>query len=253
MYPILFKIGPLTIHTYGVMIALGFIAAITLAIHLGRNEGIAKEKILDIGFYMLLSAIIGSRLFFVIIEYEYFIKNPSDILKIWEGGLVFYGGLFLAIIVLLIYLRKNSLPVFKTLDLLSPSLALGHAIGRLGCFSAGCCHGKPTDLPWGVVFNDPHTLAIRGIYLHPTQLYESFAEFMIFIFLMFLRKRKSFDGRVFWTYVLLYSVARFIIEIFRGDRARGFIYSDFSVAQGISAVLFLTSITFLILKSGKKA
>src|SRR4030065_169870 len=121
MYPILFKIGPLTIHTYGVMIALGFIAAITLAIHLGRKEGIAKEKILDIGFYILLSAIIGSRLFFVIIEYEYFIKNPSDILKIWEGGLVFYGGLFLAIIVLLIYLRKNSLPVFKTLDLLSPA------------------------------------------------------------------------------------------------------------------------------------
>lgn len=247
MYPILFKIGPVTLHTYGVFVALGFIVGIALALHLGGKQGIAKEKILDIGFYTLISAIVGSRVFFVLIEYEYFIKNPLDIFKLWEGGLVFFGGLLFAILVLLIYFKKNALPLGKTSDLFAPSIAIGHAIGRLGCFSAGCCYGKPTDLPWGVTFADPHTLAIRGIPLHPTQLYESFAEFGIFIFLMFLRKHKRFDGQVIWMYVLMYSIARFIIEFFRGDPARAFIYNGFSVAQGISVILFLTSVISILL------
>ncbi|MEE8328568.1 MAG: prolipoprotein diacylglyceryl transferase, partial [Thermodesulfovibrionia bacterium] len=252
MYPILFKIGPVTLHTYGVLIALGFIVGIVLALHLGKEEGFVKEKILDIGFYALIAAIIGSRLLFVFIEYKHFIKNPIDIFKIWEGGLVFFGGLLLTVPVLLIYLKKNALPVWKTLDLFAPSLAIGHAIGRIGCFSAGCCYGKPTDLPWGITFNDPNSMAITGIPLHPTQLYESFAEFGIFIFLMVLRKHKGFDGQIMWTYVLLYSAARFIIEFVRGDRIRGFIYGDFSIAQGISVVLFLVALIFLLYNRREK-
>lgn len=251
MFPVLFKIGPLTLHTYGVLISLGFIAGISLALYLGRQQGIAKEKILDIGFYTLLAAIIGSRMFFVLIEYKYFIKHPLDILKIWEGGLVFFGGLFLAVPALLIYFKKNALPVWKTLDLLAPCLALGHAIGRLGCFSAGCCHGKPTNLPWGITFTDPGSMAITGIPLHPTQLYESFSELGIFIFLMFLRKREGFNGRVFWIYALLYSTVRFIIEFFRGDAGRGFIYNGFSIAQGMSIILFLTAISFILFLRNK--
>ena len=121
MYPILFKIGPLTLYTYGVLISLGFIVGIALTLHLGKKEGFAKEKILDIGFYALIAAIIGSRLLFVLIEYKYFIKNPLDIFKIWEGGLVFFGGLLLVVLVLLIYLKKNALPLWKTLDLFAPS------------------------------------------------------------------------------------------------------------------------------------
>ncbi len=246
MFPILFKIGPLTLHTYGMLISLGFIAGISLAIYLGKKEDIAKEKILDIGFYTLLSAIIGSRLFFVLIEYEDFIKNPIDIFKIWEGGLVFFGGLLLAVPVLLIYLKQNRLPALKTFDLLAPCVAIGHAIGRIGCFSAGCCYGKPTSLPWGITFTSPDSMALRGIPLHPTQLYESFAEIGIFIFLLFLRKHKGFNGQIFWTYVLLYSFARFVIEFFRGDTVRGFIYDGFSIAQGMSITLFVASIVFLL-------
>jgi phosphatidylglycerol:prolipoprotein diacylglycerol transferase len=253
MYPILFKIGPLTLYPYGLLISLGFIVGIALALNLGKEEGIAKEKILDIGFYVLIAAIIGSRLLFVLIDYKHFIKNPLDIFKIWDGGLVFFGGLLLTVLVLLIYLKKKALPLWKTLDLFAPSLAIGHAIGRIGCFSAGCCYGKPTNLPWGITFNDPDSLAITGIPLHPTQLYESFAEFGIFIFLMLLRKHKSFNGQIMWTYVLLYSAVRFIIEFFRGDKARGFIYNDFSIAQGISVVLFSVAIIFIVSLKRKKS
>jgi len=255
MFPILFKIGPFTLHTYGLLVALGFMAGIILAIRNGKREGIAKEKILDIGFYTLIAAILGSRLFYVLVEYKYFIDNPADIFKIWEGGLVFYGGVFFAIPVVLFYFKKHALPILKSLDLFAPSLAIGHAIGRLGCFSAGCCHGKPTNLPWGITFTDPHSLAIRGIPLHPTQLYEFGTEFGTFIFLMFLRRHKQFDGQIIWMYVLLYSAARFIIEFFRGDSARGFIYNGFSVAQGISVVLFIAaiaSIAFIRKKSVQK-
>lgn len=253
MYPILFKIGPFTLHTYGLLVALGFIIGIALAVHLGKKEGVPKEKILDIGFYTIIAAIVGSRLFFVIVEYKYFIKNPLEIIKIWEGGLVFYGGVFLAVPVLLWYFRKNNFPVWKTLDLFTPSLSIGHVLGRIGCFCAGCCHGKPTDVPWAVTFKDPHSLAVLGIPLHPTQLYESAAEFIVFTFLLILRKHKKFDGQIFWTYMLLYSIVRFIIEFFRGDRIRGFIYNGFSIAQGISVGLFLVAIIFILLHRRRKS
>ncbi|GBE05698.1 MAG TPA: prolipoprotein diacylglyceryl transferase [Nitrospirae bacterium] len=253
MYPILIKIGPLTIHTYGVFIALGFIAGIALALHLGKKEGaVSQDSILDIGFYTLLAAIAGSRLLYVIVEFRYFIKHPLDVFKIWEGGLVFLGGFLLVITVLLFYFKKHSLPAWKTFDLFTPSLALGHAIGRLGCFSAGCCYGKPSDLPWSVTFTDPDSMALLNTPLHPTQLYESFAELSIFAILMLLRRRKSFDGQILWTYVLLYSIARFIIEFFRGDINRGFIYHNFSVAQGLSVALFISAVIFIASHRKKK-
>lgn len=253
MHPVLFQIGPLTLHTYGVFVALGFIIGILLALHQGKKEGFPKEKILDIGFYTLLSAIIGSRLFYVLVEYKYFIKNPVHIFKIWEGGLVFFGGLIAVLFVLLIYFKKNALPVWKTLDLFSPSLALGHAIGRLGCFSAGCCHGKPANLPWSVTFTNPDSLAIIGVPVHPTQLYETLSLSISFVILILIRKYKHFNGQIFWTYALLYSVIRFTIEFFRGDEARGFIYKNLSIAQGISAVLFMTAIFFMVLLRKKKS
>lgn len=252
MHPILFKIGPLTIHTYGVLVATGFIAALFVAINQAKKQGIPKENILDIGFYILLSAIIGSRLLYTLIEYKHYIKNPFDIFKIWEGGLVYYGGVLLAIPVAIIYVRKKNLPLWKLADSFAPAIAIGHAVGRFGCFSAGCCHGKPMDLPWGVTFTDPHSLAIRGIPLHPTQLYESFAEFGIFLFLLSWAKRKSFDGELFGIYIILYSLTRFIIEFFRGDPARGFIYNGISISQAISIVLFLTAIIFIIHRRKKK-
>jgi len=254
MYPELFKIGPLTIHTYGVLVATGFLLGLGLAVRQAKKEGIPPNKIVDLGFYILLSALIGSRLFYVMINAGYYIKNPLDIFKVWEGGLVFYGGLVLTVLTVLWYVKKNALSIWSTADLFAPSLAIGHAIGRIGCFCAGCCYGKPAEgLPWAVSFTDPQTLALVGIPLHPTQIYESLGELTIFLVLITLRRHKSFNGQLFVTYVMLYSVLRFIVEFFRGDIARGFITHQLSFSQGVSILMFLTaSAGFIMLRRGRK-
>jgi phosphatidylglycerol:prolipoprotein diacylglycerol transferase len=250
MHPILFKLGPLTIHTYGLFVASGFLLGLGLAVRQARKEGIPPHKIVDLGFYILLAAIIGSRLFFISINASHYIKNPLDILKIWEGGLVFYGGVFLALPAAIWYVKKNGLGIWKTADIFAPSIAIGHAIGRIGCFFAGCCYGKPAELlPWAVTFTDPESLvgASIGIPLHPTQLYESAGEFINFLILITLRGYKSFNGQLFMTYLLLYSVLRFIVEFFRGDMSRGFIIYNLSISQGISILIFLVAIGGLII------
>ncbi len=245
MHPVLIRIGPLTIHAYGVLVAAGFLAGIALAVKQAKKEGVPSERIIDIGFYVLLSAIIGSRLFFVAVNAGHYLRNPLDIFKVWEGGLVFYGGLILAIPVALWYLKKHTLDVWKITDIFAPSLALGHAIGRLGCFFAGCCYGRETDLPWAMTFHDPECLARTGIPLHPTQLYESIGEFFNFFVLIALRRHQSFRGQLFWTYLFLYSILRFTVEFFRGDEARGFIVSGISFSQGISIVLAIVAVIMM--------
>lgn len=253
MHPELFKIGPLTIHTYGVLVAAGFLLGLALAVKQARKEDIPPNKIVDLGFYMLLSALIGSRLFYVMINAGHYIKNPLDVFKVWEGGLVFYGGLLFTVPIALWYMKKNALSVWSTADLFAPSLAIGHAIGRIGCFYSGCCYGKPAEgLPWAVIFTDPQSLALIGVPLHPTQLYESLGEFIIFFMLIILRKYKSFNGQLFITYIILYSVLRFIIEFYRGDVARGFISPHISLSQGVSILMFLVAMAgFIMLRHGK--
>jgi phosphatidylglycerol:prolipoprotein diacylglycerol transferase len=247
MHPILFKIGPFTIHTYGVLVALGFLIGTSFAIKHAKEYNITKDTIVDIAFYIILSALIGSRLFFILIKLDYYIKNPLSIFKIWEGGLVFYGGVLLAIPVVILYAKKHFLSILKIADIFSPSIAIGHAIGRLGCFSAGCCYGKPSStLPWAITFTDPHSIAPIGIPLHPTQLYESLGEFTNFIILLILRKKKSFDGQLFLIYLIFYSILRFTIEFFRGDPDRGLILTTFSIPQFISLLTFFSSIIIYI-------
>ena len=246
MFPVLIRIGPITIHTYGFLIATAFLLGLWLALRQAAREGLSKEKITDIGFYALFAGIIGSRIFFIATEWEHFSAHPLDMLRIWEGGLVFYGGVIFAIPVAVWYARKQGLLLWQTADIWAPSIAVGHAIGRLGCFCAGCCYGLPTDLPWGVTFNNPETLAIRGVPLHPTQLYESAAELLNFVILLAVRRRKAFHGQLFWVYVLNYAVIRALIELFRGDSERGFILPGISVSQGISAVMLVTACAFLM-------
>lgn len=249
MHPILIKIGPLTIHTYGVLVATGFLVGLYLAIRQAKKQGIPSERIVDLGFYVLLSAIAGSRLFFVATNASHYLKNPLDILKIWEGGLVFYGGLILAVPVAIWYIKGHRLDTPTIADIFAPSIAIGHAIGRLGCFSAGCCYGKHAeDLPWAVTFLHPESLARIGIPLHPTQIYEALGESLNFLILITLRRHQSFKGQLFWTYILLYSILRFIVEFFRGDEIRGYIFSGISIAQGISIIMALVAITVIAKK-----
>jgi phosphatidylglycerol:prolipoprotein diacylglycerol transferase len=253
VHPVLIRIGPLSIHTYGVLVAAGFLLGIALAVRQGKKEGIPPDRIIDIGFYVLLSAIVGSRLLFVGINAGHYLKHPLDIIKIWEGGLVFYGGLLLAVPVALWYIRRHALDMGNLMDIFAPSLAIGHAVGRLGCFSAGCCYGKPATVPWAVTFFDPECLAVTGIPIHPTQLYESMGEFLNFFILIFLRRHQSFKGQLFWTYIVLYSLLRFTVEFFRGDAARGYLVAGISVSQGISFVIGLAAAVVIVRKLRHKA
>lgn len=251
MYPVLIKIGPLTIHTYGFLIAVGFLVALGLAVREARKQEISQDKLTDLAFYCLLSAIIGSRLFFIFTNWGYYRDHPADTLKIWEGGLVFYGGLIFAVPTALWFIRRSGLQLWKTFDLFAPSIAIGHAIGRLGCFCAGCCYGKPAPgLPWAVIFSDPHSLALRGVPLHPSQLYEAAGEFLNFLLLLTLRRYQTFEGQLFWLYIMNYAVIRSVIEIFRGDEVRGFIVRGISISQGISFLLF-ASAAFMLIKLKK--
>jgi phosphatidylglycerol:prolipoprotein diacylglycerol transferase len=246
MHPILFKVGPLTLHTYGLFISTGVLLAIALAAREARREGLDPQRILDLGFYLLVASIVGSRLLFVLIFYQDYLARPWAIFKLWEGGLVFYGGFALALPVGIWYLRRHHLPLWRTADIWAAPLALGHAVGRIGCFAAGCCYGKPAQIPWAVTFSHPQSLAILGVPLHPVQLYEALSNLLIFLFLSFYRRFRRFEGQLFWLYVLLYSVIRFLLEFFRGD-ARGFIIPSYlSVSQGISLPLAVTSLIMLL-------
>lgn len=243
MHPILFRLGPLTLHTYGFLVAAGFLTGIAFAVIQAKKEGIPSDKIIDLGFYIILAAIIGSRLLFILINAGHYIANPLDIFKIWEGGLVFYGGILLAVPTAIWYVTKNRLGLWNTADIFAPSIAIGHAFGRLGCFAAGCCYGKAAAaLPWGVIFTDPDCLAPTNVALHPTQLYESAGEFINFLILISLRRYRTFNGQLFMSYLVLYSVLRFTVEFFRGDVERGFIFQNLSVSQGISIAMLLTGV-----------
>ncbi len=246
MHPILLKFADLTLHTYGFLLAVGFILALAVALQEARRTGLDPNLIMDLAFYVLIGALAGSRLFYVLGNWSEFRQNPMNAIRFWEGGLVFYGGLIFAFLIAFWYVRKYRLNFAQLADLVAPSIAIGQTLGRLGCFSAGCCYGLPTTGPWACVFQDENTLAPRGVPLHPTQLYESAATFGIFLVLIFMRRRKRFQGKLFWFYLLFYSVARFIIEFYRGDPRGWAIPQVLSTAQamGIPVALFALFMLF---------
>jgi len=249
MHPVLISIGPFTLHTYGLFVASAFFTAIFLSLHQAKKEGLDPDRMLDLAFYVTLSAIVGARLLFVIVEYPYFLENPIRIFKIWEGGLVFYGGLIGAVVVSILYMKRHRMPVLTVGDIVAPSLALAQSVGRLGCVSAGCCYGKPTDLPWGIVFTDPNSLVPLeklGMALHPTQLYSSAGNFTLFLFLFLLNKRKKFTGQTLLMYGICYPLLRSFIETFRGDPRGSLMGGMISTSQFISGIVFLISLTVYV-------
>ena len=251
MHPILLDLGFFSIKTYGFLIATGFLIGIFVATREARRLRVDTQVIMDLAFYIIVGAIVGSRLFFVATRFSYYRQNPLDIFKVWEGGLVFYGGFILAAIVCAWMIRKNNLKVWQTLDIFAPALAIGVFFGRLGCFFAGCCYGKPCSLPWAVTFSDPQGLAMLNAPLHPTQLYSSLGALFTFIIIYSFRKRKIFDGQLTLIWVFMYSGLRTFIEFYRGD-ARGMLYSgQFSVTHVLAFLLALSSLIALIVLSKK--
>ncbi len=246
MHPILLELGSFKLYTYGLFLALGFLTAVWFSKRNARFYDTPDQDIADIFFVILISSIVGARLLYVIINFDFYRNNLLDIFKIWNGGLVFFGGFITAIVAAMITLQKKKMPVWKTADIITPGIVLGHSIGRLGCFFAGCCHGKECDLPFAVKFTHPDSLAPLNLYLHPTQLYMVFSNFFLFLILMWLQKRKGFHGMIFFYYIILYSAFRGIIEVFRGDFRGDFFFDFLSVSQGIGLVVSCLALVMIL-------
>jgi phosphatidylglycerol---prolipoprotein diacylglyceryl transferase len=256
MFPELFRIGNFPINTYGVLLALAFLAALLVAARLGARDGLPRERIYDLGLWMLLAALVGSKVLMLWTEPSY-AEDPLHLLSLdfLRSGGVFYGGLIGATLTGYFLARYYGLPWWKTADAFAPGIALGQAIGRLGCFAAGCCWGKPTSLPWGVRFT-PLGHEITGVPvdvdLHPTQLYESAATLIIFFFLIWLHRRKRFSGQAILFYAVLYSITRFCIEFLRddprGDIAGLTTLTGLSTSQLISLFVGIGALIMLILR-----
>jgi len=246
VHPIIFETSYFSIKAYGLFVAMGFLAGLGFALREARQQGLDAQPILDLAFYIILSAIIGSRLFYVLTNLDSYRHNLLDILKVWQGGLTFFGGLMLSFAAGVIYMKRHRMAVWKTFDLFAPALALGDFLGRIGCFFAGCCYGTPTGLPWGVTFTHPNSLAKLGVSLHPTQLYASSLAMLMFIILLLFRRFKRADGQIVFLYILLYALGRLIIENFRGDE-RGLLVAGYlTLTQTVAIVLIPVALGMII-------
>jgi phosphatidylglycerol:prolipoprotein diacylglycerol transferase len=267
------------LHTYGLLIAAAFLVAMTLAGRAARRAGLDRERVMDLCFWILLAAMVGSRLLFILVNWDDYAHDPASIFAFWKGGLVFYGGFIGAVAVSVWYMRKHRMSFFPYADAIIPSVAIGHAIGRLGCFAAGCCWGAACDarLPWAARF-PPESLAYQSqvashaiqlgaahtIPIHPTQLYEAVGELLIFCVLLFWQKRKRFHGELLALYLVLYAPLRAAIETMRGDEERGRVFNflgswargawwNLSTSELISVGIFAAGIALFVLLSRREA
>ena len=241
MYPVLIRLGTLEIHTYGVLVAAGFLAGILTAQRRARQAGFAPESIGDLGVWLIVAAMLGAKLFHIIFFWNDFSEGwratgPASL----RAGFVFYGGFLGAAAGLLTYARLKKLPVWQLADVLAPSVALGHAFGRLGCFFEGCCYGKACALPWAIHLPG-HAMAV-----HPTQLYEAAGNLVIFAGLNAAYRRKRFAGQICWLYVLTYGALRLGVEFFRGDYEVHYL-GVFTIAQLMAGGLMLAAVAGLVL------
>jgi phosphatidylglycerol---prolipoprotein diacylglyceryl transferase len=219
MHPIALEWGALSIHWYGVMVALGFLVGLWTAGRRALHAGIAAEKILDLGPWLIVGAILGARALHVISYWrESYAERPIvEILAIWHGGLVYYGGLIGASLACILYTRLKKLPLWKVADILAPSIALGYVFGRLGCLLNGCCYGRACDLPWAIRFPPGNPLNPPTFPVHPTEVYDSLLNLGLYAALAWLHRHKKFDGQVFAAYLVAYALLRSFVEMFRGD------------------------------------
>lgn len=253
MHPILIKLGPLTIHTYGFFLALGVLSAIFLSLYLGKKEKLDTQVLADFSFYTILIGLLGAKLFLFVTEWKYYTENPKQIPGLITSAGTFYGGLICGAIFVFWYVRKHKLNIRVIGDVMLPAVALAHFFGRMGCFMAGCCWGRVAEnCAIAVTFTHPDTTTgvPHNIPLYPTQLLESILNLINFIVLMIFFNKKKFQGQIMAIYVFNYSLIRFIIEFFRGDDDRGYVFgglshpfTSLSVPQLISIIGIIMAIT----------
>jgi phosphatidylglycerol:prolipoprotein diacylglycerol transferase len=226
VHPIIFQAGSFTIYSYGVLVATGVLVGVWLSANDAPRLGLSPLKIWNLGIYGILFALVTSKLWLILSSWSYYGANPREMFSIatLQSGGTFYGGFAGGIVWTIFYTRKEKMPLLPTLDVCAAPLALGHAIGRVGCFMAGCCFGKPTTLPWAVTFTSDIAARISGtplnLPLHPTQLYEAAAEFLNFLILYLIGRRWRFPGQIVGAYLILYGVERSLLEFLRDDPGR---------------------------------
>jgi phosphatidylglycerol:prolipoprotein diacylglycerol transferase len=263
VHDIAFKLGPLTVHWYGICVALGFLAGLWTASRRARLEGISPERVFDLGPWLILGGIAGGRILYVMSYWnEEFAAHPFPaVFRIWEGGLVFYGGLIGATLGAMYYLHRKNLPMWKMADVLAPSVALGSAFGRIGCLMHGCCFGRvcSATLPWAVQFpngspawDKQYDAGLVGAHdpslpVHPTEIYDSALNFLFYLFLAWLFRRKKFDGQVFAVYLIGYALLRSFVEYFRGDYPVRYLGGVATPAQLVSIGIILGGVLLLFL------
>ncbi|NCD25039.1 MAG: prolipoprotein diacylglyceryl transferase [Deltaproteobacteria bacterium] len=227
MFPTIFEIapfvlfgiqfGPFALHTYGLFVAAGFLLGIAWSMREARERGLDPDLLSDLGFYIILGAILGARILYVLINPVYYWHNPQEILMFWKGGLVFSGGAILATVFALVYLKRKKQDIWQWMDTLVPGIGLGEAVGRIGCLSAGCCYGAACDLPWAITFSHPESLAPLFVPLHPTQIYHSLAGLICFAVAISLKRRLPHSGWLMGIFLIMFAAFRFVIELFRSD------------------------------------
>ena len=256
MHPVLIQIGGFQLASYGVMVTLGFLIGLWVTTRLAARRGLNTDQIANLAIYCALAGIAGGKLAMFLFDFDYYSADPSRIfsLSTLQAGGVFQGGLLLAVVTAWWYLRRTRMQGLPVADVLAPGLALGHSIGRVGCFLAGCCYGDRCDLPWAVTFHSVKANDLSGVPLnvplHPTQLYESLAEALIFMTLLWLIRRPHRTGAIIGWYLVLYSSFRFLVEFVRHhDQALPF-GGPFSLTQYLAAAL-LTGGLWLVVRKGE--
>ncbi len=253
MHPILFEIGGFPVYTYGLLLAAAYLLGLQFALMRAKTRGLNPNQIMDLGIWIIVCALVGAKLMLVIVERDRFGWTLADLMNIFRSAGVFYGGLIAAVAVALFYLWRHRMPVWTVTDVFAPGIALGHVIGRLGCLFAGCCFGRPADVPWAITFHNELAQTLAGTPLdtplHPTQLYEAGAELVILGALLLTEKKgRPYPGRTFWSYMLLYGVTRFVIEFYRGD-SRGLVNVlglSLSTSQFVALLLVPLSIVMMV-------
>ena len=262
MHPTLIDAGWFQVRSYGFMLAASFLAGIYLASWRARRRGVKPQYMLDLSVYIIIAAVVGSRLFYVLFHLGDY-ANPLRIFALWEGGATFYGGLILAIAVSVWFTRRKNLAFLGVADIMAPSIALGMAFTRIGCFLSGCCYGRPTEMPWGVLFppscpagesaaDAAFSLGVDFVHLHPTQVYSSLYGFVIFAVLLLVEGRMRRQGALFGLLLVLAGIARFTVDFFRFYEDNARTLAGFTVSQ-ITAVGLLAIGVYLIVRKSTPA
>ena len=248
MHPVLFKYGFIEVRFYGLM----YVVAILAATYIIKREvvrkaiGLGADDVVNFITWTVIAGVVGARIYYVVFTLDYYMANPAEIPAIWHGGLAIHGGLIGGAVAAWVYLRRHGVPFWRMADAVAPALILGQTFGRLGNFMNGDAHGRPTTMPWGIVF-PPGSIAgsqFPGIPLHPTMLYEMAINFSIFLFLwLSLRKGDHKDGFIFAAYFALYSSGRFVVEGFRAD---SLMLGPIRVAQLVSAAVDISVAVLII-------